>query len=909
MNPLNPLRESPSEGPSPGENNGDLGIQVFVAETIFGPFTEAKARERMAEGLLLLTDQARLTDSETWTTLAEVLERIPPAPPTAPPVTIPLVEKPVPKFVIPPPIFALKKSTRIIAGMSSFTTNVISPALDTPPSDPTRSLSIAALKRPTTTLPPILRPATVPLPPTDPNSTSGIIRPATAPLPAPPRRPVTPTLSLTATRPLPVIPPLPSSTRRLLSESQSISPAATPAIVPEPAVSLPGDVPSFLLPAGPAGSSPKIVRPPASPEVESAAPIVPPFPPVPPSQSGTDFSLMIEPSAPAKVKIEASFPLQPPPMPEPTLPSALGSVPAPVQKEEPAASPPLASLTTATPARIENSAEERHASMRLPSRKFPASETSMIMLLKGEAKKESVPPPHSALEKPAPTPPAIQTPPPRASQPLIPTPTLSLKIQPPLPANPLLVTTTSLPSGAALLPPSGAKGSGKIKQAPAPPLAQKTGIPRAGFQKADPLPLGPGTSKRSVVRKARARKRRIVSSILVALLLLLLLCFALYHDFGIVRKPAIVPVITPTPVIPVPQAPLRAIVAPPPASKAPVPTVKPQVMALLQEGSTKQNQGDLDGAFADYSRAIQLDPKFALAFYNRGLIWETRNNVEEAIADYDQSLDLNPQLASAYYHRGSVKMEKSDLDGAIADYTRALDLNPKNALASSNRGLAEQTSGNVDAALLDYDQALAVDPRLGVAYYNRGLIEEQKDQLDAAISDSTKALQLDPKNAQAYFNRAIAVQADGNLDAATADLHQFINLAPKDSYADYARLYLWVIAMQQGSGTAADADLSDALDNNWNAEPEEMSSKIAGFLLGHVTESELLAAADSPDINKEERQHCEAWYFIGTKVLFSDDKTNALAALRQCLSTGEKNLCEYILAQAELQRASGIQTP
>jgi lipoprotein NlpI len=286
------------------------------------------------------------------------------------------------------------------------------------------------------------------------------------------------------------------------------------------------------------------------------------------------------------------------------------------------------------------------------------------------------------------------------------------------------------------------------------------------------------------------------------------------------------------------------------------------------------------------------------------MIQEQKGQPDAAIADYNQALELNPKLPGAYYNRGNAKMDKGDLDGAIADYTSALEINPKIALAACNRALAEQNGGNLDAAIADYNRALSLDPKIAMAYYNRGLIKEQKDDLDGCIIDSTKAIELDPNNAQAYYNRGVALQAKGSLDAAANDLRKFGELAPRNVYADYAHLYLWVITNEQSRKLEANQELSNCLDSSWNAEPAQLPSKIANFLLDHISESELMAVAASPDPKKDRGQHCEAWYFDGIKKMLTGIKSAAIDCFHQCLNTGQKDFCEYILAEAQLQTIS-----
>jgi lipoprotein NlpI len=334
-------------------------------------------------------------------------------------------------------------------------------------------------------------------------------------------------------------------------------------------------------------------------------------------------------------------------------------------------------------------------------------------------------------------------------------------------------------------------------------------------------------------------------------------------------------------------------------------TINPEnADAFSNRGFVKQAQGDLDGALADYAQALMINPKIPKAYYNEGLIKVQKNEVDAAIQAYDKALDLDPKMAIAYYNRGNAKNTQGNLDGAIGDYTQALALDPKIALAYCNRGFARQSKGDLPGALDDYAQALALDPKMGVAYYNRGLIREQQGDLNGAASDSSNALSLDPNNAQAYCNRGLARLGLGNLDGALSDLTQFCKLAPRDPDADSARLYIWIISMQEDPTGKANVALASAVQNDWNAPPEDLVSRIADFLLGHTSESELFANISSPDPAQEAAQNCKAWYFAGMKRLLAGDMTTATDYFHKCLSTEKADFCEYTFARLELQSLS-----
>jgi len=50
--------------------------------------------------------------------------------------------------------------------------------------------------------------------------------------------------------------------------------------------------------------------------------------------------------------------------------------------------------------------------------------------------------------------------------------------------------------------------------------------------------------------------------------------------------------------------------------------------------------------------------------------------MDGALADFTKAIDLNPNDANAYFGLGIVKTAKGDIDGAKADYTKALKLKP-----------------------------------------------------------------------------------------------------------------------------------------------------------------------------------------------------------------------------------------
>ena len=87
----------------------------------------------------------------------------------------------------------------------------------------------------------------------------------------------------------------------------------------------------------------------------------------------------------------------------------------------------------------------------------------------------------------------------------------------------------------------------------------------------------------------------------------------------------------------------------------------------------------------DYATAIDLDPLYLQAYYNRGIVLNNLGRYDEAIQAFDSVVALRPDISNAYLNRGVARDETGDGAGAVADYDEALRHNPDNADARFNK--------------------------------------------------------------------------------------------------------------------------------------------------------------------------------------------------------------------------------
>jgi len=108
------------------------------------------------------------------------------------------------------------------------------------------------------------------------------------------------------------------------------------------------------------------------------------------------------------------------------------------------------------------------------------------------------------------------------------------------------------------------------------------------------------------------------------------------------------------------------------------------------QGDYDYERGACEAAIEDYTRAIQLNPRFAEAYNNRAYAHMVQHNYAAALPDLDKAIELRPDYINALMNRGDIYNYYYNInyDLAIADYDRILPLRPLPGSLCGHRLLA-----------------------------------------------------------------------------------------------------------------------------------------------------------------------------------------------------------------------------
>ena len=190
-------------------------------------------------------------------------------------------------------------------------------------------------------------------------------------------------------------------------------------------------------------------------------------------------------------------------------------------------------------------------------------------------------------------------------------------------------------------------------------------------------------------------------------------------------------------------------------------------------------EADYRKAIQYFTQAIELDPRYALAWSWQSRVWVYLGSELEgapaqeayikARAAADRALALDPQLADAHRARGTLlKLVDFDWNGAEAEFRRALALAPNDPLAKAWLGHLLASLGELQPAIELTQQALAVDPLRAIYYTRLASYFLALKRLDEAERAIRRAIELQPAAANDHYIFTIIEIQLGDAQAALA---------------------------------------------------------------------------------------------------------------------------------------------
>jgi predicted O-linked N-acetylglucosamine transferase (SPINDLY family) len=184
-------------------------------------------------------------------------------------------------------------------------------------------------------------------------------------------------------------------------------------------------------------------------------------------------------------------------------------------------------------------------------------------------------------------------------------------------------------------------------------------------------------------------------------------------------------------------------------------------------------------------RAVMLDPDFAEAHNDRGVILAANGLFSEALSCFERAVALNPGYDEARNNLGRGLRSLGRLEEAVTQFELVAKSTPQSAIAHFNLASVQELAGQKPDAEKHYRRATALRPDFVDAYLHLASLLQESDRLPEALAHAERAVALRPDSAGARNNLGNILRALGRRDDAIAQYQTALRIDPSSFMAHY----------------------------------------------------------------------------------------------------------------------------
>jgi tetratricopeptide (TPR) repeat protein len=234
----------------------------------------------------------------------------------------------------------------------------------------------------------------------------------------------------------------------------------------------------------------------------------------------------------------------------------------------------------------------------------------------------------------------------------------------------------------------------------------------------------------------------------------------------------------------------------------------------IDRGLMLLDAGKSDEAIADFTQALQLDPKNIWALADRAIARVWKHDFEAAMKDLSAVEALDPNNPVGFRAKGLRAEFQGDFKSAVDLFSRSLEKDPGNNFSRLHRGLSLQASGKLADAIKDFDAIIAASPKNEFGFAARAVALASLRKFDEADRDVATALALNPKNLAVLDSQGKIASMKGDFRAAVDAYSKELELAPASlsGLSERANAYR---SMGEDDKALADSAKALAMQPSW----------------------------------------------------------------------------------------------
>ncbi|HJR06041.1 MAG TPA: protein kinase [Pyrinomonadaceae bacterium] len=224
---------------------------------------------------------------------------------------------------------------------------------------------------------------------------------------------------------------------------------------------------------------------------------------------------------------------------------------------------------------------------------------------------------------------------------------------------------------------------------------------------------------------------------------------------------------------------------------------------------------DVEEAIANFKRAIELDPNFALAHCALGGCYANRviksmgdfEDYERAEEAFRKGLDIDPKIMEARMHMVFIYLARGEKSKARAAVENLRHEAPNDVGVQFVASYLYRLDGDYERSLRSLDRMLTLNPAESVVVsYNRARVLMYQGRMDDAMRELEEGAKIEPDHPFVRTFRAVALYRQGRAAEAAEILRSVLDTHPE---MDGIRPHYAIALSKLGQHEAARAQLTE----------------------------------------------------------------------------------------------------
>ncbi|HRI48294.1 MAG TPA: tetratricopeptide repeat protein [Ignavibacteriaceae bacterium] len=214
--------------------------------------------------------------------------------------------------------------------------------------------------------------------------------------------------------------------------------------------------------------------------------------------------------------------------------------------------------------------------------------------------------------------------------------------------------------------------------------------------------------------------------------------------------------------------------------------MEPEAAKLYNQGNEQMKEGNFNGAIDSYDKALQKAQDHRI-YYQKAIAQKKSNKVQESVPTLQKAIELNPKFEIAYNALGGSFFSLNNMEEAIKSFEKVIEISTNKKLKDQvkeyiarsyaklgNNALAD---GSPEKAVQFFNKAIE-NHNLDAAYLALAKAHTEAGNWDNAISAGENALKYRSSISKggAYYYIGLAYKGKGDMNKAKENF----NLAKAD---------------------------------------------------------------------------------------------------------------------------------